>query len=190
MPTDSRLPRVLHTLLHLDEAEAPLTSEMIGKMLGTNPSLVRRTMAGLRKAGMVESIKGHGGGWILAKSLDQMTLAEVYEALGTPTLFALGVSGDRPDCLLERAANVATVNALDKARESFLSELKAVTVADLIDEPRAKSLLFKGKPDQLAEPRPKHGKIARASATDRFCALPCHQTIPRTKANLLNENYF
>lgn len=145
MPTDSRLPRVLHTLLHLDEAEAPLTSEMIGKMLGTNPSLVRRTMAGLRKARMVESIKGHGGGWILAKSLDQITLAEVYDALGTPTLFAVGVSVDRPDCLLERAANVATVNALDKARESFLSELKTVTVADLFDEPRAQVAAFQKK---------------------------------------------
>nr|WP_319391591.1 Rrf2 family transcriptional regulator [uncultured Cohaesibacter sp.] len=154
MPTDSRLPRVLHTLLHLDEAEAPLTSEMIGKMLGTNPSLVRRTMAGLRKAGMVESIKGHGGGWILAKSLDQITLAEVYDALGTPTLFAVGVSGDRPDCLLERAANVATVNALDKARESFLSELKAVTVADLFDEPRTQVAAFQRKTGSVCGTKP------------------------------------
>ena len=55
MPTDSRLPRVLHVLLHLDGVDRPMTSEMIGEMLGANPSLVRRMMGGLRKAGFVGS---------------------------------------------------------------------------------------------------------------------------------------
>jgi len=132
MRTDSRLPRVLHVLLHLDQTEEPVTSEQIGKMLNTNPSLVRRTMAGLREAGFVGASKGHGGGWMLARGLEEITLADVYTALGSPQLFALGRSDDAPSCLLEQAANQATSAALEAARELFQAELRKVTVADLV----------------------------------------------------------
>jgi len=137
MPTDSRLPRVLHVLLHLDGVNEPITSEMLGQMLCTNPSLVRRTMSGLRKAGMVASTRGHHGGWYLLKKLDEITLAEVYDALGAPNLFSVGQSDDAPQCLLERAANAATEKALETARTSFLNELQNVTVAGLVDGSRA-----------------------------------------------------
>jgi Rrf2 family protein len=132
LPTDSRLPRVLHILLHLDQNEDPITSEMIGKMLKTNPSLVRRLMAGLRKVGFVSSTKGHGGGWYLEKPLTQISLADVYEALGSPQLFALGQSGDAPSCLLARSADEATQKALEAARATFQAELAEVMVADLV----------------------------------------------------------
>lgn len=142
MPTDSRLPRVLHVLLHLDGIEEPITSEMIGQMLRTNPSLVRRTMAGLRKAGFVASTKGHHGGWHLARNLDEISLAEVYDALGAPNLFSVGQSDDAPQCLLEQAANAATTQALEKARETFLRELQSVTVADLVEGSRDRITAF------------------------------------------------
>lgn len=131
MRTDSRLPRVLHVLLHLEQNEDPVTSDQMGQMLGMNASLVRRTMAGLRDAGFVSSTKGHGGGWYLARSLKEISLAQVYEALGSPTLFAVGQSADAPTCLLEQAANRATANALQAARDIFNVELAKVTVADL-----------------------------------------------------------
>ena len=136
MPTDSRLPRVLHVLLHLDGVDRPMTSEMIGEMLGANPSLVRRMMGGLRKAGFVGSTKGHHGGWHLARRLDEISLADVYAALGAPNLFSVGMSDDAPQCLLERAANAATARALDQARVRFLAELQGVTVAELVENAR------------------------------------------------------
>ncbi len=136
MRTDSRLSRVLHVLMHLGETEEPITSEMIGQMLGTNPSLVRRTMGGLREAGIVGSSKGHGGGWYLEKPLADVSLAHVYAALGEPKLFAIGASDDAPTCLLEQSANAATRAALDAARERFLESLTRQSVADLIDQSR------------------------------------------------------
>lgn len=131
MRTDNRLSRVLHALLHLDAMDRPATSGEMGEMLNTNPAVVRRTMGGLREAGYVTSLKGHGGGWTLAKPLEQITLLGLYEALGEPTLFALGKADDAPTCLLERAANDALGQALDKARALFRAELAAVTMADL-----------------------------------------------------------
>ena len=81
MSQDRRLARVLHVLLHLDEMDGPATSDMIAQMLGTNPALVRRTMAGLREAGYVQAAKGHGGGWRLSRPLAALTQLGFSEAL-------------------------------------------------------------------------------------------------------------
>lgn len=131
MRNNSRLPRVLHTLLHLADRERPATSDQIAKMLGTNSSVVRRTMAGLRRAGILKSVKGHGGGWSLNKPLEQVSLLDVYEALGAPQLFAIAVEDRGSHCLLERAANEATQNALATASASFRHELSLVTIDQL-----------------------------------------------------------
>ncbi|MAM62642.1 Rrf2 family transcriptional regulator [Maritimibacter sp. UBA3975] len=133
MRTDNRLSRVLHALLHLQDLDGPATSEQIGMMLNTNAAVVRRTMGGLREAGFVASVKGHGGGWTLARPLDQITLLALYDALGEPSLFAVGRSEDAPGCQLEQAANAALSSALDAARARFRQELSEVTVADLRD---------------------------------------------------------
>ena len=131
MRQDSRLPRVLHALLHLERMQAPATSELIAQMLGTNASVVRRTMGGLRQAGIVVSVKGHGGGWSLARPLSEISLLDIYQALGAPTLFAIGVDDGPSTCLLARAANDATANALLKAQQHFEAHLRSFSVADM-----------------------------------------------------------
>ena len=58
----------LHILAHLAEAgEQPTTSEVLAAHCQTHPVVVRRSLAGLREAGIVASVKGHGGGWTLAR---------------------------------------------------------------------------------------------------------------------------
>ena len=77
MRQDSRLSRVLHALLHLEQMQEPATSELIAGMLGTNAAVVRRTMGGLRAAGIVTSTKGHRGGWSLARSLGDISIMDI-----------------------------------------------------------------------------------------------------------------
>lgn len=131
MRHDSRLSRVLHALLHLDRMDAPATSDLIAEMLQTNAAVVRRTMAGLREAGIVTSVKGHRGGWSLAKTLRDISLMDIYAALGSPALFAIGNDEEQPTCLLARAANAATTTALEAARLQFEESLRSVSIADL-----------------------------------------------------------
>lgn len=137
MRQDNRLSRVLHALLHLDGMDKPATSEQIAQMLQTNAAVVRRTMSGLRDAGIVTSIKGHGGGWSLARPLDQITLLAIYNALGPPQLFAIGNDDENPSCLLARSAYAATDEALDAARQHFEQSLERVTVAQLAEHQRS-----------------------------------------------------
>ena len=113
----------------MQERGAPVTSEMLAEPMGMNPVVFRRTMGGLRDAGIVRSAKGHGGGWELARALEDVTLGEVYEALGTPELFGLGPRIESPGCLVEQAVNRAIVGALDEAKALWLARLREIIAA-------------------------------------------------------------
>lgn len=131
MKSDSRLPDVLHLLLHLAEQDGMLTSQRLAQIMDTNPVVVRRLMAGLRRQGIVRSEKGHGGGWALARDLADFTLGDVYKALGAPSLFAIGHRHAAPECLVEQAVNAALGQALDDARTVLLARFEQVTLAQL-----------------------------------------------------------
>lgn len=122
---------MLHILLHMAHAGRQLTSEELARMLRTNPVLVRRTLAGLRERGLVSSEKGHGGGWVVTRPLDAITLFDVYEALGEPDLFAIGHRSEQSRCLVEQAVNAALDQTLAEAEALLLARLREVTLASM-----------------------------------------------------------
>lgn len=139
MKRDSRLSGVLHVLLHMAEHNGPLTSKQLAKAMDTNPVVVRRVMAGLRDHGYVRSEKGHGGGWVLACELSNVTLRDVYVALGAPSLLAIGNRTESPGCLVEQAVNAALGASFDAAEALLLERLAEVTLASLVNDVRARA---------------------------------------------------
>jgi Rrf2 family protein len=131
MKRDSRLSGVLHLLLHMAESGEPATSEALARAMHSHPVVVRRLMAGLRRAGFVASAKGHGGGWVLACPLERITLGDIHAALGAPALLAVGHREERPDCLVEQAVNAALGSAYEAAEALLLARLQQVTLAQL-----------------------------------------------------------
>lgn len=132
MKKDSRLSSCLHLLLHLADAERPLTSdELAGFLAGANPAALRRTLGGLRELGYLRSEKGHGGGWSLACDLEALTLRDVHEALGAPTFQAFGHRLEHPQCLVEQAVKQALDQAHQEAEALLLKRLGEVRLSDL-----------------------------------------------------------
>lgn len=131
MRNDSRLSRMLHVLLHMARHDGPMTSDAIGQMLGTNPVVVRRTMAGLRDAGYVRSDKGHGGGWVIAADLAKVSLLDVHRAVGGPRIFAIGNERSDPNCAVEKAVNSALEGALQDAEHLLVTRLGSISLAEL-----------------------------------------------------------
>lgn len=131
MKRDSKLSGVLHVLLHMLGMKAPATSEQLAKVMGTNPVVVRRVMAGLRDQGFVTSAKGHGGGWAIACDPVAVTLADIYKAVGEPALVAMSHRTQMPHCLVEQAVNRALDGAFREAEAIFQAHLGAVTLAAL-----------------------------------------------------------
>ena len=135
MRTDSRLSRVLHILLHLArQPDHPMTSEQIAAMLNTNAAVIRRTMAGLRKSGYVSSEKGHGGGWSIACDFSTITLLDIYHAVGSPQLFAIGFEQHEPNCVVEQTVNHSLDDTLQQAKSLILERFKTISLANLNDD--------------------------------------------------------
>lgn len=109
----------------------PFTSTAIGTMMEANPLVVRRALAGLRDAGILIAVKGHGGGWLLARDPREVTVAEVYDALGAPVLFGIGNRRESPGCLVEQAVNRALTASLKEAEAALRARLQRLTLAQL-----------------------------------------------------------
>lgn len=118
--------------------EGPSTSEQLAKAMGTNPVVIRRVMAGLRDHGYVESEKGHGGGWTLACDLAKVTLRDVYVALGSPSLLAIGNRTETPGCVVEQAVNAALGKSFEAAEALLLERFGEVTLAALHEDVRTR----------------------------------------------------
>ena len=134
MKRNSQLSVTLHVLLHLADKEAPVTSELLADALSTNPVVIRRMIGRLREFGLVESRKGHNGGWVLMRNPSKVSLKDVYEALGSPGLLALSHRTESPDCLVEQAVNASLGEAFQEAEAKLLDQFSKVTLSALLQD--------------------------------------------------------
>ncbi len=109
----------------------PTIRRPIAQMLDANPVVIRRTMAGLREKGYVTSVKGHGGGWTLARPLEDLTLLDIYRAVGEPSIFAVGPAYDMPGCPIEQAVNGTLTDVFNEAEELLRKRFEAMSLANI-----------------------------------------------------------
>lgn len=132
MKRDGKFSLALHILAHLAEADArPTTSEGLAAHLRTNPVVVRRSLAGLREAGIVASAKGHGGGWTVARPPAAISLGAVYAALGERGDLLAARDEQPPGCLIAAAVDRALDGSYAKAEALLLRRLDAISLANL-----------------------------------------------------------
>ena len=132
MPRSSRFSVALHVLTHLVDITEPQTSEQLAECVGTNPVVVRRTLAGLREAGLVASARGTGGGWSLSRPAARITLRDIHEALGERLLLGIDVAGSRgAECRIQRAVAGTLDDFLDDAEALLAARLGRITLASL-----------------------------------------------------------
>jgi len=125
----------LHILLHMEEFGGdPVTSEDLGAQMGVNPVFIRQTMAGLRDAGLLISVKGHGGGWSIAKSLKDISLLDVYKALGEPVLIQQHRTPLSPTCAIEHVVGRSLNEAFQDAEELIMKRFSNIRLNDLSSE--------------------------------------------------------
>lgn len=110
------------------EPEKYHTSQALAAVLETNPVVVRRLLAALSKAELVISVKGPSGGTRLARSPKQITLRDIYRAIGTGDLLHRG----RSESAETRDLKKAVQNAFRKAEKSLEEELDSITLNQLI----------------------------------------------------------
>lgn len=123
---------MLHVLLHMAYANKPLSSEVIAQMIETNPVVVRRTMAGLKKDGYVKSLNGSNGGWILNNRLENITLYDVLMAVGQTEFFTINTDIEHENCAIEVAVNQVLDSILRDAEQQLIDQFKAIKLSELL----------------------------------------------------------
>lgn len=131
MKRNSRLSLALHTLSHMaGEPDRVRTSSDIADHAGTNPVVVRRVLGRLREAGLLTSEKGHAGGWRLARSPQDISLADVYLALDE-RLVASDEISEAPACSVEHALQKRVSGVLEEMEQSLIQKLGETSISEV-----------------------------------------------------------
>lgn len=118
------------TLLHTQRGE-PATSEFIASSVNTNPSLIRRLLGQLARAGLTTSQMGTGGGALLARPADRITLRDVYRAVDEDRSVIPLHPTPCPQCPVGRHITAALKRRVDAAERAMQEALAGTTVAEL-----------------------------------------------------------
>lgn len=134
MNMSTRFTVALHilTLLAADPAEAK-TSEFIAGSVNTNPVVVRRLMASLRKAGMVTSQPGAGGGWVLAVDPKRLNLRDVRRVLEEGSPFSMHTQWPNQKCPVGRCIQSVLAPIYDQAEAKMEAHLARTTIQGLLE---------------------------------------------------------
>jgi len=131
-PLNTRFAVAVHTLTLLAARPSDLVcSEDAAESVGTNPTHVRRVLAGLREAGLVASRSGPHGGWQLARDPQLITLGDIWRAVqGDEPLLVLHEGGD-PGCPIGAHINECLEIVSGRTGRAVESELDRMTLADV-----------------------------------------------------------
>lgn len=130
------------------------TIETIAERYGISRNHLMKVAQTLVQAGVVDSIRGRGGGLRLAKPADAINIGAVVRA--TEDGFALVECFDpQGDCLIAPACSLR--GPLEQALTAFLAVLDRYTLADLMKSPGSlrgmRRLLAHPRKEAVARPR-------------------------------------
>jgi Rrf2 family protein len=135
MSISSRFAVAVHTLTLLAlNGEEPVTSEEIASSVNTHPVVIRRLLGRLRQAGLVTSQPGVGGGAMLARRAEEITLLAVFRAVEATQLFALHQQPPDPECHCGRHIQPVMSKVFLRVEGAVEQELANVTLAQVVQE--------------------------------------------------------
>ncbi|MCF8820351.1 MULTISPECIES: Rrf2 family transcriptional regulator [Xanthomonas] len=132
MPTSTRFAVAAHTLTALAVSGGkPMRSEDLAYSANTGAVVIRGLLSRLTAAGLTSSQLGAGGGALLARPAEDISLLEIYRAVENTELFALHRTPPCEACAVGGNILQALQPALERARQAMEQELAGVSVAQL-----------------------------------------------------------
>lgn len=121
MTPTSKFPIALHLLVYFAEnARTRMATEDLIDLMPDSSAVVRKTLAALRKDGILKLASGENGGWFLGRKPREISLHDIYTALGEQLLIA-SVDSDESIIATEFPALAETLGDLFRDAESLLA---------------------------------------------------------------------
>jgi len=123
----------VHALVFLYHRQDTLSSDTLAWNICTNPVRVRKVMAKLRKAGLVEAREGKiDGGYRSPAGGGDTRLAQILGALDEKCVAPTWrPGGEEPDCLVSSGMAAALDEIYDRLNACCAHELEAITIANV-----------------------------------------------------------
>ena len=137
MQISSRFTIAIHVLLCIEtfKDDYKVTSDFLASSVNVNPVVIRRLLQQLKAAGLVNVTRGSGGAEV-AKPLAEITLLDIYHAVECVEDGELFHFHENPNSRCPVGKNIHPVldGKLMKIQEAMEAEMKAVTMADMLNE--------------------------------------------------------
>jgi Rrf2 family protein len=121
----------VHALVILARSSGSATSAFMAMSVNTHASCLRRMLASLAQAGLVEAHEGRDGGYRLARPATEITLADIYLALSGEPLLRPNPAAADPRCPVSVAIGPALAEIAADAEAQFQEALARRTLADV-----------------------------------------------------------
>ncbi len=119
--------------LALHYGDDPIPLKMVAERQQLSENYLEQLIAALRKAGLVKSVRGAQGGYILARKPDEITVGDVVRVLEGPIAPLECVNEEDPGhcdqfgCCISR-------NVWAKVRDSIVEVMDSISLADMCRE--------------------------------------------------------
>lgn len=125
----------VHALVYLNHKQTTLGSEALAENVCTNPARIRKVMAKLRKAGLVETKEGANGGYFSIDQASSINLRQICEAVGENMISASWRSGDpHMKCLIASGMADLMDQVFGDLNEMCKKKLETVKIEDFDDQ--------------------------------------------------------
>ena len=118
--------------------QAGVTSGHLAESVNTSPSFVRRTLAKLSKAGLVETTTGKAGACWLARDAKDVSLLDIYKAVDAPKAFAIHDYSEQKSCFVSCHIKTALEKALTKTQKAMEASLAEISLAQIVSDVKKK----------------------------------------------------
>lgn len=134
---DTKFSVAVHVLILISESPNPISSDQMAESVGTNASYVRKILALLKKA---EIVDGHRGisGYSLTVAPHQLTLLQIYQAVtDEQKTHLLDIHQNPSDkCIVGRHIKPVLTGMFTDIEEGFARSLAGKTLVDCIADIR------------------------------------------------------
>jgi DNA-binding IscR family transcriptional regulator len=132
---NSKFSLAVHVLCLLATApEERMTSDFLATSIGTNAVVIRRLLAGLRRAGLVSSKSAGGGGWMLGRLAEEISLAQIRQAVSAGEVARMHRNEPHPACAVGKDVRQVLLGVYSRADAALDRELSGITVAGILSD--------------------------------------------------------
>jgi Rrf2 family cysteine metabolism transcriptional repressor len=113
--------------------QGPVALNNIADREGISEGYLEQLMMPLKRAGIVKSVRGAQGGYLLSKAPKDVTVGEIIRVLEGPIAPVACVNEDFPEAC-ERSSSCVTKLVWAKVRDSISEVLDSYSLEDLVQE--------------------------------------------------------